>query len=59
MMEYLEGGTLLGLMEKRNQAGIYLTDDESSSIMGRILSAVKYIHSMGIIHRDLKPGKQV
>ena len=55
-MEYLGGGTLMALMNQRNQDGNYLTDEEANSIMTRILSAVKYIHSMGITHRDLKPG---
>ena len=50
--EYLEGGTLTQLLDKR-QAG--LNDLEASDIMKQIFEALIYLHMNNIIHRDLKP----
>ena len=57
IMELIEGGTLKDLIESKKGKGF--ADDEASSIMKSILSAVRYMHDKGFIHRDIKPGKQI
>ncbi|KAL4489293.1 hypothetical protein ABPG72_006357 [Tetrahymena utriculariae] len=55
IMELMKGGTIAQLIKQRKQSEQPFTDDESSTIMKCILSAVDYMHSQNILHRDLKP----
>jgi len=51
VMELVTGGELF---DKIVEKGSY-SEKEASNIVGKILSAVEYLHSNGIAHRDLKP----
>jgi len=51
VMEFCSGGELL---ERIADTGC-LNERESSIIMKKVFSAVKYLHEHGIVHRDLKP----
>ncbi|EAR91623.3 Serine/Threonine kinase domain protein (macronuclear) [Tetrahymena thermophila SB210] len=55
IMELMKGGTIAQLIKQRKQNEQPFTDDEASTIMKCILSAVDYMHSQNILHRDLKP----
>lgn len=48
-MEYLAGGSLLGLMK-----GEKLSEIQIAAILSSILKALNYLHTKGIIHRDIK-----
>ena len=50
-MEYLKNGTLKEWMTRQNR----ITEENSSLIIRKILSAVAYLHSNQICHRDIKP----
>ena len=50
-MEYIKYGTLEQWM--KNQKKIF--EEEASTILRNILSAIEYLHSKRICHRDLKP----
>jgi formylglycine-generating enzyme required for sulfatase activity len=52
-MEYVPGGTLEDLLEKR---GGRLPEKEARRFLGEILAALAYAHGEGVIHRDLKPA---
>lgn len=54
-MEFVAGGTLKQLMDKRRAESQPFTDNEVSLIMKQILLAVFYLHDHGVLHRDLKP----
>ena len=51
VMEYLEGDTLSGFIEKSGR----LPPQQSIPILNQILEALGAAHAAGIIHRDLKP----
>jgi len=57
VMEWVKGGQLMQMIEKKKQERKPFTDEEAATIMRSLLSAVAYIHSKDIIHRDMKPGK--
>ena len=50
-MEYIKYGTLSRWMKDHHK----ISEDDASLIIGKVLSAVEYLHSMHICHRDIKP----
>jgi len=50
-MEYIKYGTLSRWMKNHHK----ISEEEASLIIGKVLSAVEYLHSMHICHRDIKP----
>lgn len=51
VMEYLDGGSLYGMLKKRGKLPL----EEAIEIGCQIGLALAYMHSKGIAHRDLKP----
>ena len=51
VMELVRGGDLF---DRIVQKGKY-SEEDARKVMGKVLSAVRYLHSKNIIHRDLKP----
>lgn len=56
VMECIPGGQLKTLIEERAKEEKEFSEDEISSIIRGIASALDYIHTKDIVHRDLKPG---
>lgn len=52
VMEYCEGGSLQGLLERRGR----LPTREAAELFDGILAGLEAAHARGIVHRDLKPG---
>lgn len=52
VMEFLQFGTLKSWLALHKEN---ITEEEASTIMRQILSAVQYLHSHEICHRDIKP----
>ena len=50
-MEYIKYGTLSKWMKDHHK----ISEEEASLIVGKVLSAVEYLHRMHICHRDIKP----
>jgi len=51
-MEYLEGGDLFDLMERKRR----FTPEEAVDIAATVCEALAAAHDQGIVHRDVKPG---
>jgi serine/threonine-protein kinase len=51
VMEYLEGWSLGGMLQKHNQLDV----DTAVAVTIQVLSALVAAHTKGIVHRDLKP----
>jgi len=49
--EYIKYGTLSRWMKDHHK----ISEKDASTIIGKVLSAVEYLHSMHICHRDIKP----
>lgn len=54
--EYVRGGSVCDLVERRVNARNYLTIIECKSIMIQSLLGLDYMHTNGYIHRDIKPS---
>lgn len=52
VMEYIEGGSLKGLIDK----GERLPLKEVARVMDELLAALAHAHEKGIVHRDIKPA---
>jgi serine/threonine-protein kinase len=52
VMEYIEGGSLKGLIDK----GERLPLKEVARVMDELLAALGHAHEKGIVHRDIKPA---
>ena len=55
-MELVRGTNLASFFQDRREKNIEIPPRLTRDIIGRILSAVNYLHGRKIIHRDLKPG---
>jgi len=53
VMEYVEGGSLLDVMER---SGGKLSEFHTAHFTRQILQGVSYLHSKGVTHRDIKPA---
>ena len=51
VMEFVEGGTLTDLLEKKSGS---LEEQEACNIVRQILLALNYMHQQKIVHRDMK-----
>lgn len=52
VMEYLEGGTLDGYINKKKT----IPENEAKTIITQIAQALSYMHDRQMLHLDLKPG---
>ncbi|XP_078376186.1 uncharacterized protein LOC144659591 isoform X2 [Oculina patagonica] len=51
-MEYMSGGSVDGVVEEYGRMNELL----AVHILGKVISAVEFMHSQGILHRDIKGG---
>ena len=52
VMEYLEGETLTGTIQRRGQ----IPAQEALDILRQLAEALDYAHGRGLVHRDVKPS---
>ena len=50
-MEYIKYGSLKKWIKRKEK----ISEEEASTIIGKILSAIEYLHTKQICHRDIKP----
>lgn len=55
VMSYIEGPTLLQLVEEYQSTGKPIDPENACWIMGRVLDALRYLHYNGVVHGDVKP----
>ena len=55
-MEYIAGGNLKEMIEKRMKFNKWFSENETIEIIKGILNGIFYLHSKNIAHRDIKPG---
>eukprot|EP01018_Ginkgo_biloba_P034851 Gb_41213 [translate_table: standard] len=51
VLEYMDGGSLLNVMEQRRMSESFLAD-----VAKQVLEGLKYLHRQKIVHRDIKPS---
>jgi len=55
VMSYIEGLTLMQIVEELEKKGKLLDPETGCWIMSRVLDALRYLHFNGVIHGDVKP----
>ncbi len=56
VMEYVEGDTLLEILERLHNTGEIMTIFEASYIALALCGALEHAHSRHVVHRDIKPS---
>jgi eukaryotic-like serine/threonine-protein kinase len=51
VMEYCDGGSLFGLLQRRNRLSV----GEAAAMLDQVLAGLEAAHAKGIVHRDIKP----
>jgi len=53
LMEYVDGLSLSQVLEER---GSGFSDNKAASILGQVLSGLRYLHANQVVHGDIKPA---
>jgi tRNA A-37 threonylcarbamoyl transferase component Bud32 len=56
VMEFIDGETLKGRLQKLEENNQWISVDEAVRIIMAVGSALKYAHRLGMVHRDVKPA---
>jgi serine/threonine-protein kinase len=56
VMEFIEGDTLRGLLEKLARRGQTLGATHAVRLIRDVAAALAYAHKQGVVHRDVKPA---